>query len=576
MNKWVRVNTREGTVHVEQCSDEELRWGGRNLIAKLLLREVPPTCDPIGRYNKLIIAEGLLGDTILATAGRLSIGGKSPLTGGAKESSAGGEAGRKLARLGFKAVIFEDAPEDFTPRVLLISKKECRLIQMPELTHLAVSETFRRLRERFGDEAGLMCIGPAGEMRLSAAAVAFQGEGGVQVRLAGRGGLGAVLGAKGIKAVVFDDRGAKPAKAYDAKEMREVSRDFARILLKDPKTENRHNYGTPAVLSLCNELGILPTRNFSSGRFERADEISGETIANLIKTRGGEARRGLPCIRGCVIRCANVFADAQGRKTVASIQYENIALLGANLSIGDIDDVAELNHLCNEAGIDAIEAGAAIGVAMEARVLAFGDAEGAKDLLRQVGQGTPLGRIIGSGVAITGKVFGARRVPAAKGQAMPAYDPRALKGIGVTYVTSPMGADHTAGNALETAGTVDPLGTQGQVEVSRRLQLRGAILDSLGLCLFVRPAFVKDPSLFARMLHARYGWDWSYKDVQNMGKDCLEHERKFNQMAGVSEDFFEIPEFMREESLPPRNTVYELSLAEMKKIWDLPPLEDQF
>jgi len=576
MNKWVRVNTCEGTVHVERCSDQELRWGGRNLIAKLLLREVPPACDPIGRYNKLILSEGLLGDTILATAGRLSIGGKSPLTGGAKESSVGGEAGRKMARLGIKAIIFEDAPADLTPRVLFISKKECRLLEMPELARLAVSETFSRLRERFGDEAGLMCIGPAGEMRLSAAAVAVQGEDGAQVRLAGRGGLGAVLGAKGIKAIVFDDQEAKPAEVYDAKKMREVSRDFSRILLEDPKTENRHKFGTPAVLSLCNELGILPTRNFSSGRFERADDISGETIANLIETRGGEARRGLPCIRGCVIRCANVFADARGRKSVASIQYENIALLGANLNIGEIDEVAELNHLCNEAGIDAIEAGAAIGVAMEAGVLAFGDAEGAKDLLRQVSQGTPLGRIIGSGVTITGKVFGARRVPAVKGQAIPAYDPRALKGIGVTYVTSPMGADHTAGNALETAGAVDPLGTQGQVEVSRRLQLRAAVLDSLGLCLFVRPAFVKDPSLFGRMLHARYGWDLTFEDVQRIGLDVLETEREFNSRAGVSEDFFDVPEFMREEPLPPRNSVYDIPMKEMQGIWNVKPPKGVF
>jgi len=575
MNKWVRVNTREGTVHVESCSDQELRWGGRNLIAKLLLREVPPACDPIGLYNKLIISGGLLGDTILATAGRLSIGGKSPLTGGAKESSVGGEAGRKMARLGIKAVILEDAPADFTPRVLFISKKECRLFEMPDLGRFVVSETFRKLRERFGDEAGLMCIGPAGEMRLSAASLAVQGEGG-QVRLAGRGGLGAVLGAKGIKAVVFDDREAKPGEVYDPKKMREVSRDFSRILLKDPKTENRHKFGTPAVLSLCNELGILPTRNFSAGRFERAEDISGETIANLIKTRGGEARRGLPCIRGCVIRCANVFADAQGRKTVASIQYENIALLGANLNIGDIDDVAELNHLCNEAGIDAIEAGAAIGVAMEAGVLAFGDAEGAKDLLRQVGQDTPLGRIIGSGVYITGKVFGARRVPAVKGQAMPAYDPRALKGIGVTYVTSPMGADHTAGNALETAGAVDPLGTQGQVEASRRLQLRAAILDSLGLCLFVRPAFVKAPDLFGRMLQARYGWDLTFEDVQRIGLDVLETEREFNARAGVSEDFFDVPEFMREEPLPPRNSVYDIPLKEMQRVWNVKPPKGVF
>jgi aldehyde:ferredoxin oxidoreductase len=575
MNKWVRVNTREGTVRLEKCSDQELRWGGRNLIAKLLLREVPPTCDPIGRYNKLILAQGLLGDTILATAGRLSIGGKSPLTGGVKESSVGGEAGKKMAVLGIKAIILEDVPADPTQRVLFISEKECRFFHMPELGRLAVSETFRRLRGRFGDDAGLMCIGPAGEMRLSAAALAVQGAGS-QVRLAGRGGLGAIMGAKGIKAVVFDGREAQIAKPHDAAKMREVSRDFSRIILKDPKTENRHEFGTPAVLGLCNELGILPTRNFSAGRFERAADISGETIAELIKTRGGEARKGLPCIKGCVIRCGNVFADPHGRKTVASIQYENIALLGSNLNIGNIDDVAELNHLCNEVGIDAIEAGAAIGVAMEADVLPFGDVEGAKDLLRQVGRGTPLGRIIGSGVHITGKVFGARRVPAVKGQAIPAYDPRALKGIGVTYVTSPMGADHTAGNALETASTVDPLGTQGQVGASRRLQLRAAILDSLGLCLFVRPAFVKDPGLFGRMLKARYGWDWTYQDIQEMGKGCLEDERKFNEMAGVSEDFFQIPEFMREEPLPPRNTVYDLSLEKMKEIWDMPPLEGQF
>jgi len=130
-----------------------------------------------------------------------------------------------------------------------------------------------------------------------------------------------------------------------------------------------------------------------------------------------------------------------------------------------------------------------------------------------------------------------------------------------------MGADHTAGNALETAGTVDPLGTLGQVENSRRLQLRAAILDSMDYVFSSGLHFVKDPGLFGRMLHARYGWDWSYQDVQKMGRECLEDERKFNEMAGVSEDFFQIPEFMRDESLPPRNTVFDLSLAKMKEIW---------
>ncbi|MDO9109973.1 MAG: aldehyde ferredoxin oxidoreductase C-terminal domain-containing protein [Desulfatirhabdiaceae bacterium] len=576
MIKWIRVNTREGSVRTKACSEQELQWGGRNLIAKVLLREVPPACDPIGRYNKLILAGGLLGETTLTTAGRLSIGGKSPLTGGVKESNVGGDVGRKMARLGIRAVIIEDAPDVLTPKVLYIGKKESSLLPVPELAGLAVSDTFGRLRQRYGEDVGIMCIGPAGEMRLSAALVAVHGAASEQTRMAGRGGLGAVMGAKGIKAVVFDDRDAKPEKAYDSNLMRDVSKDFSQILLADPKTENRHNFGTPAVLGLCNELGILPTRNFSAGRFERADNISGEAIANLIKARGGDARRGLPCVKGCVIRCSNIFADPNGRKTVASIQYENIALLGSNLDIGEVDDVAELNDLCNDVGVDAIEAGAAIGVAMEAGVLPFGDAKGAKDILSQIGRGTPLGRIIGSGVCITGKVFGMRRVPAVKGQAIPAYDPRALKGIGVTYVMSPMGADHTAGNALETVGAVNPLGTEGQIEISRRLQLRAAIIDSLGLCLFVRPAFVKDISLFGRMLKARYGWDWTYEDVQKMGAACLEDERMFNEKAGVSEDFFQIPEFMRDEPLPPRNTVFDVSLEQMKKIWDVQPPDNQF
>ncbi|MFB0508684.1 MAG: aldehyde ferredoxin oxidoreductase C-terminal domain-containing protein, partial [Thermodesulfobacteriota bacterium] len=194
---------------------------------------------------------------------------------------------------------------------------------------------------------------------------------------------------------------------------------------------------------------------------------------------------------------------------------------------------------------------------------------GAKGVIRQIGQGTYLGRILGNGVVITGKVLGARRIPAIKGQAIPAYDPRALKGNGVTYVTSPMGADHTAGNAFETAKTVDPLGIENQVENSRRLQIRAAILDTMGLCLFTRPPFVKRPELFSLFLKARYGWDLAFGDVQKMGFDVLETEREFNRRAGVSEEFRDIPEFMREESLPPRNSVFDIPLEGMERIWDV-------
>ncbi|MBN2553105.1 MAG: hypothetical protein JXB06_10060 [Spirochaetales bacterium] len=576
MNRILRVNTRSGELKWHSCSREEQRWGGRSFIAHHFLNEVDPLCDPLGRSNRLIVASGLLGDTPATTAGRISLGGKSPLTGGIKECNVGGAVGKRMARLALKAVVLEEAPQDPKPRILLIGKERAELIDAPQLGRRESSDTLETLRRRFGDRCGFLVVGPAGEMGLGGACVATTDHTGVQLRVAGRGGLGAVMGVKGVKAIVFDAEGAEPAPPADRSALAAASRELNRILRDDPKTENRHNFGTPAVLSLCNALGILPTRNFSSGQFEQAEAISGEMIAELIDKRGGEGGKGLPCVQGCIIACSNVFADPSGKTTVASLQYENLGLLGSNCGIGDVDAVAELNHLCNQVGVDTIETGAAIGVAMEAGIIDFGDAEGARDLLRQVGEGTPLGRIIGSGVVTTGRVLGVRRVPAVKGQAMPAYDPRALKGIGVTYSMSPMGADHTAGNALETARSHDPLSREGQVEISFRLQIRAAILDSLGVCLFIRPAFVKDPSLTARLLNARYGWKWAYRDVRNMGLDCLHAENEFNRLAGVSETRCDVPEFMRTEPLPPNDSVFDIPKEDMDKIWTVQLPEDVF
>ena len=576
MDKILRVNTRTNDIQSEACSAEALRIGGRSLIAHLALKEIDPNCDPLGRRNKFILAAGLLGDTNVTTAGRYSVGAKSPLTGGVKEASVGGSAGRQMARLGFRAVVLEDVPDNPQTNILVVTNEKAEIITAPDYKNLAVRASLQLLRDQFGEDAGMVCIGPGGEMMMAGAGVATTDKTGVQIRFAGRGGMGAVMGSKGIKAIVFDDTGASPVEAHDRKALNAANKKLVQLLMDDPKTENRHNFGTPAVLAVCNALGILPTRNFSAGQFEQVDAISGEAIAELIDKRGGDGRKGQPCIQGCVIQCSNVFPNPEGKATVASIQYENIALLGSNCGISDIDEIAELNNLCNEAGLDAIETGAAIGVAMEAGVIPFGDSEGAKDLIRQVWHGTPLGRIIGNGVVITGKVLGVRRIPAIKGQAIPAYDPRSLKGIGVTYVTSPMGADHTAGNALELASSMDPRGTEGQVEASRRLQLRATILDSLGVCLFVRPAFVKKPDLFAELLNARHGFNLTYEDVQQMGIKCLETEREFNTLAGIDMDHCDVPEFMRYEPLPPHNTVFDISKAEMKRIWSIKPIKSQF
>jgi aldehyde:ferredoxin oxidoreductase len=568
--EWIiRVNTRTGKISREKVSQEEMRWGGRLLISKFLLREVPPTCDPLGRFNKFIIAPGLLGDTLVTTTGKFSVGGKSPLTHGVKESDVGGEAGKKIARLGIKALVIEDIPEKAGTKVLTITANQITVSEFSELKEKQVSETIQVLRKQFGSQVGIICIGPAGEMKMASAGVAVSDMNDIQIRYAARGGLGTVMGSKGVKAIVVDDSGASPSPAFDEATLREANKTLVQTIMGDPKTENRHKYGTPAILMVANELGLLPTKNFSAGQFEKAEEIAGERVAEVIAARGGEGRSGTPCLRGCVIACSNIFPAPSGKKTVASIQYENIALLGPNCGIGDLDDIAELNDLCNQVGVDAIETGAAIGVAMEAGIIPFGDAKGARDLVRQIGQGTYLGRILGNGVVITGKVLGIRRVPAIKGQAIPGYDPRALKGNGVTYITSPMGADHTAGNAFETAKTINPIGKENQVENSRKLQIRAAILDTMGLCLFTRPPFVKKPELFALFLKGRYGWDVTYEDVQKIGIDALATEREFNRRAGVSEEFFDVPEFMREEALPPRNSVFDIPMEEMQRIWNV-------
>ena len=226
--------------------------------------------------------------------------------------------------------------------------------------------------------------------------------------------------------------------------------------------------------------------------------------------------------------------------------------------------------------MDTIETGAAIGVAMEAGVIEFGDAEGAKDLVKQIGQGTPLGRILGNGADFTGQAYGIQRVPTAKGQAMPAYDPRALKGNGVLYATSTMGADHTSGNAFETNKTTNPLGKEKQVLNSRNLQIRAALLDSMGVCIFIRPAFVKNPQLLVDLFKAKFGWEITYPEVRQMGAAILEQERAFNEKAGVSERFQRLPEFMRDEPLPPNNTVFDISQEELESVWTQPIRTDMF
>lgn len=567
--KLLRVNMSKHQVLREPVPPVYEQLGGRALIARLLLEEIPPTCDALGPQNKLIFSPGLLGGGGVSTAGRLSVGSKSPLTGGVKETNAGGTAGDTLPKFGIKAIIIEGKPQPDEWYLLHITADSAELLPASDLKGQGTYATADRLQERFGTDSTVICIGQAGEYLMSGAGIAVTGERDQRSNHAARGGLGAVMGSKGLKAIVIDKPLGKTMPFADAELFRASARTFAQKLLNDPKLGTKgsqHLYGTASIVGAVNEIGSLPTRNFSSGNFESSADLRGEHLRELILEREGKI--GTRCMPGCVIACRNSYVDDEGKPIVGTLQFETIALMGSNLGLNNLDDVARLNYMCNDFGVDTIEIGAALGIALEAGLAQFGDTEAILALLRQVGEGTTLGRVIGNGAVVTGRVFGIRRVPAVLGQAMPGYDPRSLKGNGVTYATSPQGADHTAGNAFGARKEVNPLGIEGQRELSLKLQIISAMLDSTGLCLFARPPVIADPQLMVDMINGIHGWGWTKEDLDRSNRDVLRTELEFNRRAGITREDHRIPEYMRQEPLAPHNTTFDVPDSELDAVFN--------
>jgi aldehyde:ferredoxin oxidoreductase len=436
-------------------------------------------------------------------------------------------------------------------------------------------DTVEKMKKEFGDKIACISIGPAGEMKLNAASVACTDAELRPTRHAGRGGVGAVMGSKGVKVIVLDDTGMSMRQPKDPDKFREANKVFTEGLRKHGVTgEALPAYGTNVLTNILNEAGGYPTYNFKEGRFQGASKISGETEAALETERGGVPTHA--CHRGCVIRCSGIYNDKDGHYLTKQPEYETVWAHGANCGIDDMDKIAMLDFLDDNTGLDTIEMGATIGVAMEAGLLKFGDADGAINLIKEVGKGTPLGRIIGSGAAITGRVFGVERVPVVKGQAMPAYDPRAVQGIGVTYATSPMGADHTAGyavatNILKVGGFVDPLKPEGQIDLSRNLQIATAAIDSTGMCLFIAFAIMDQPETFQAMLdliNSFYGLSFTGDDVVALGKKVLKMERDFNMRAGFTKEQDRLPPFFKTQPVPPHNVTFQVKDEDLDKVFN--------
>jgi aldehyde:ferredoxin oxidoreductase len=570
MDVW-RVNLHDRSLKREPVPETWTRLGGRALSARILLDEVPPGCEPLGPFNKLVAAPGLLVGHMLTSCDRLSFGAKSPMTRGIKEANAGGSTGLHMTNLGMKALILEDqctlhggARSGWW--ILHLSRSGARFEPADDVVGLGVHDTAPPLLKRYGDKVAIALIGPAGEMLLSAAGIQNLDKDRVPARIAARGGLGAVMGSKRLKAIVFDDAGGQKPPIANREAFKAAQKLFTKNTLDHPQTKTYQEYGTPAMVRTCNAFGGLPTRNFSSGQFEGAETISGEYMRDLLIKRGGESETTHACMAGCVIQCSNTYGGEDGKAIVSPMEYETIGLLGSNLGIADLDTVARLNWEVSDLGLDTIDMGASLGVAAEAGLMAFGDGERALQLLQEIRKGTPLGRILGHGAAMAGRVLGVLRVPAVKGQAMSAYEPRAIKGTGTTYVTSPQGADHTAGNTVRAK--VDHLDGKANIAISRGAQINMAGFDTLGACIFAGFGFMVNPEVIPDLLNARYGWQVGPDILQVLGKETITLEREFNRRAGFTAADDRIPEYMRTEPLPPHNSVYDTSDADLDSVFN--------
>jgi len=550
---------------------------GRAMTSAVVAREVPPTCHPLGADNKLVIAPGLLSGSAAAISGRLSVGCKSPLTGGIKEANSGGQAAQVMGRLGYAAIILEGRPAGDSLYKVIINSAGVTVEPADDLKGLGNYATVDKLGAQYGKKVACITIGQAGEMKMSAASIAVTDMEQRPNRHAGRGGVGAVMGAKGIKAIILDDAGMKMRPPADPERFKAANKAFVEGLRRHPVTgEGLPAFGTNVLTNVVNEAGAYPTRNFQEGQFEGAAKISGEAQAALENERGGEGSATHGCHRGCVIRCSGTFYDKNGNYLTKQPEYETVWAHGGNCGIDDLDVIAQLDRMDDDFGLDTIEMGATIGVAMQAGLAQFGDGQAAIRLTQEVGQGTPLGRILGNGAAVTGQVYAVEKVPVVKRQAMPAYDPRAVQGIGVTYATSTMGADHTAGyavtaNLLGVGGSVDALKPEGQVELSRNLQIATAAIDATGMCLFIAFAILDQPDTFnalVDLISAFTGQPMTADDVTALGKSILKNEREFNRAAGFSAKDDRLPDYFKNDPLTPHKVTFAVTDEELDTVFN--------
>ena len=544
-DKIIRVNMTNLTVTTEEFPADWKFLGGRALSARILLNECDPACDPLGPDNILVLAPGVLSGSSAPTSGRISVGCKSPLTGGIKEANAGGDPGQDLVKLGYRAIVVTGQPADRQKRWgLEVTQSGIKLVPADDYKGMWNYASCKKLFSNYTKTASAISIGPAGEMMLKSASVACTDRDKERrpARHAARGGVGAVMGSKCLKWVLLDAGKLPSIKAADTKAFAKFHKEFSKDYLS-----TRHapfQYGTSGVVPIANMMHTFPYKNRTEGRNPEVEKLDGARIVESFKERGGGMHN---CMNGCIVKCSNIVHGKDGNYVTSALEFETLTLLGSCCAINNWEDVADLDRLCDELGADTIEIGAAIAILMDSGGMQWGDAEGAKKLLRnEVAKGTELGKLIGNGAVSIGTARKHHRIPVAKGQAMPAWDPRPLKATGVTYATSAMGADHTAGLIINPE-----LDGEAAMIASQYTQIIVALCDSTGFCLFLSP-YVEEIRKFYSYF---FGEEVTREELAEVGWQCLQDEWEFNRRAGFTVADDDVAACLREEGIGPDHSM---------------------
>jgi len=548
MRKYLHINLKDRSVRTEELNGEAVIRVGRHFIAKTLLALGVAKVDPLSPENPLIFSAGPFAGTNFSNANRISVGCKSPLTGGIKEANSGGTFGFALGQLETAGLTLYGASADW---VVIRITKEGGITYDSAAPYMGKgnNEAAALLFERYGKKISFALCGPVGEYLGLMAGISFADTDGRPSRLAARGGVGAVMGSKKVKAIVADID--KMPTFHDRKKVMGAIREYGKRLSKDAAIDSFKRVGTAAMGDFTNRIGGLPVRNFSAGRLVETSQgpfkLGGDYIRELNMSRGGNPSHA--CMPGCMIECSNVYVDEKGRELVSPLEYESIGLMGSNCGLEHPDDVARVNGIANDLGVDSIEAGATLGVLMEAGLGAFGDVAFMMAALEDIRRGSERGRLLAQGTARVGAHYKVKRIPAIKGQGISAYDPRVVEVTGISMMLSAQGADHTTGNV--PAYDCKDKTTDELVAVSLEAQTASAAVDSLGLCIFGRSVTNVSADLIVTALNDAHGTALDPSFITTLGREALRMEWEFNRAAGFTEADDELPALFYNEPLAP-------------------------